>query len=122
MRIVLFIYGTLKRGMKNHSRLAGQIFLHVAQTKPLYCLLDLGPYPGLIADENQGRAVVGELWQVDESTLQKLDSFEGVPTLFQRRAVQIDSFSGEVQSYYYVGKKRGFDCGSSWPPQGDNTC
>src|SRR5262245_31024731 len=116
MGTVLFIYGTLKRGMNNHSLLAGQTFLQTAKTKPLYRLLDLGPYPGLIATDKHGLAISGELWDVDQSSLQRLDSFEGVPTLFERRAVQIDSFSAEVQSYYYVGKYKGCDCGSSWPP------
>lgn len=122
MSTVLFIYGTLKRGMKNHSLLAGQAFVQTAHTKPLYRLLDLGPYPGLVADENQGRAIAGELWRVDESTLQKLDIFEAVPKLFERRTVQIESFSAEVQSYFYVGNNTGSYCGSSWSPQGVNAC
>jgi gamma-glutamylaminecyclotransferase len=61
MSTILFIYGTLKRGMKNHSLVAGQMFLQTANTKPFYRLLDLGPYPGLIANDKRGLAIAGEL-------------------------------------------------------------
>ena len=50
MKTILFVYGTLKRGMKNYQLLAGQAFLNSTRTMPCYRLLDLGSYPGLILD------------------------------------------------------------------------
>jgi gamma-glutamylaminecyclotransferase len=124
MKTILFVYGTLKRGMKNHRLLAGQAFLTSARTKPCYRLLDLGNYPGLIADNEHGLAIHGELWEIDEPTLAQLDVFEGVPSQFQRRPVDIVSAAGEAQAYFYVGSSNGLDCGNCWPlsgaRQGDN--
>ncbi|HEV3145139.1 MAG TPA: gamma-glutamylcyclotransferase family protein [Gemmataceae bacterium] len=126
MKTILFVYGTLKRGMKNHALLAGQSFLRTARSEPGYRLLDLGRYPGLIEDVCGGVAIEGELWEADEPTLAKLDKFEDVPNLFQRRSVAIESFVGEVQAYFYVDSSNGLDCGNSWPPaathQGDKAC
>jgi gamma-glutamylaminecyclotransferase len=124
MKTILFVYGTLKRGMKYHWLLSDQAFLISARTMPCYRLLDLGNYPGLIADDEHGLAIHGELWEIDEPTLAQLDVFECVPSLFQRRHVDIDSFVGEAQAYFYVGSSKGTYCGNCWPPprarQGDN--
>jgi gamma-glutamylaminecyclotransferase len=113
---ILFIYGTLKRGMRNHSLLANQVFLGEYRTVPGYRLIDLGPYPGLIADDNSTGTALGELWQVDDATLSKLDVFEDVPNLYQRRAVKIASYPDPVQTYFYVGDcSQAVDCGDVWP-------
>jgi gamma-glutamylcyclotransferase (GGCT)/AIG2-like uncharacterized protein YtfP len=57
----LFVYGTLKRGQRNHRLIADQRFLGEATTEPRYRVFDLGPYPGLVIDETNGVAVLGEL-------------------------------------------------------------
>src|SRR5262249_17356399 len=99
-----------------HQLLADQAFLTSARTAPCYRLLDLGNYPGLIADDEHGLAIQGELWEIDEPTLARLDVFECVPSLFQRRHVRIDSFAGEVQTYFFVGSSDASVSRSSWPP------
>ena len=73
----LFIYGTLKRGCSNHHYMAGQRFVDVAQTAPLYRLVSMGSYPGMVTAD-PGRSIDGEVWEVDDECLRRLDILEGI--------------------------------------------
>ncbi|QEG22691.1 gamma-glutamylcyclotransferase family protein [Mariniblastus fucicola] len=73
----VFVYGTLKRGFCRHSALESQKFLGEAATEPGYMLYDPGDYPGMVRCE-QGRAIEGELFEVDHACLLNLDLIEGV--------------------------------------------
>src|SRR5690242_2147493 len=88
-RTRVFVYGTLKRGQRNHRLLAGQHFEGEAATRPLYRLYDLGRYPCLVEDPANGLAVCGEVWSVDQATLRRLDELEGVPVLFSRKDIAL---------------------------------
>jgi gamma-glutamylcyclotransferase (GGCT)/AIG2-like uncharacterized protein YtfP len=110
----LFVYGTLKRGMSHHHRLAGQEFLGAVQTLPRYRLYACGWHPGLVEVGEDGVAVQGELWRVDERTLAELDRFEG-DELFERRPIAVAHSAEEVLAYFYRGDVRQLqDCGTSW--------
>src|SRR5215471_201591 len=61
-KTIVFVYGTLKRGERNHRLLADQEFLGAAVTVPRYRVFDLGPYPGLVRDDATGLAVRAELF------------------------------------------------------------
>ncbi|MBA4067672.1 MAG: gamma-glutamylcyclotransferase [Isosphaera sp.] len=100
---VLFVYGTLRQGQRNHARLAGQAFLGDAATAPRYRVLDLGPYPGLVPDDAAGVVVSGELWAVSDGCLAELDDFEGVPDLFDRRPVEVAGRADLVFAYFWNG-------------------
>ncbi|MBA4189032.1 MAG: gamma-glutamylcyclotransferase [Planctomycetaceae bacterium] len=97
---ILFVYGTLKRGLRNHHRLSDQEFLGEAVTEARYRVIDLGPYPGLIVDAVNGLAVPGELWAVNERSLAELDAFENVPVLFTRDPITIAGREGVVYAYF----------------------
>ena len=49
----LFLYGTLKRGQRNHHFLAGAECLGAARSLSRYRLVEVGPFPGLV--EMQGK-------------------------------------------------------------------
>jgi gamma-glutamylcyclotransferase (GGCT)/AIG2-like uncharacterized protein YtfP len=105
----LFVYGTLRRKPSprtKHSLLnaAHQRFLVHAK----YCdeasvkgyLYSLGEYPGLILDENSMHQIKGEIFQIEESDLQKLDEYEEIDPLstsneYQRIQTEITADSGE---------------------------
>lgn len=97
---ILFVYGTLKRGHRNHHRMTGQRYLGEVVTVPKYRLVDLGPYPGLVRDEANGLAVRGELWEVSATTLAALDEFEMTTDEYSREEVEIVGFA-DVQAYYF---------------------
>ena len=94
--MLLFVYGSLKRGYSNHHRLGGR-FVAAAATAAKYRLLDLGTYPGMVRDVD-GLRVQGEIWDVDD--FESLDAFEGEH--YSRETVEIPGVS-RVQAYFYVG-------------------
>ena len=101
---LLFAYGTLKRGLSNHSFLAGQRFLGEAVTAPVYRLDLLDGYPGMV-DSPNGVAIEGEVWRVDRSCLEGLDTLEGTAEgLYARRPVRLSgSFEKDpVETYVYL--------------------
>lgn len=102
MGTVLFVYGTLKRGERNHRLIGDQQFLGPAVTAPKYRVFDLGPYPGLVPDSASGLSVAGELWDVSACALGELDDFEGVPDLFDRRVIEVIGTDRRVEAYLWV--------------------
>lgn len=114
-RVLVFVYGTLKRGWPANQLLAGQEFVGPACTESRYRLFDQGSYPCLVEDRHSGLAVRGELWRVDEMVLPQLDAYEGI-YLFRRDRIDIAGVSEPVWAYFYNRPVTGFpDCGPSWP-------
>lgn len=87
--MLIFVYGTLKRGGSNHRFLSGQKFLGTAHTVAGFTLYALDGYPGLVrAPDAPG--VSGELWEVEPACLAKLDEFEGVDEeLYARETIAL---------------------------------
>ncbi len=83
--LILFVYGTLRRGGPAHHLLEGSSHLGTARTAPRFRKLDLGAYPGLVAG---AESVEGELYSVDRSRLSALDDYEG--DRFHRAAIDLD--------------------------------
>jgi gamma-glutamylaminecyclotransferase len=102
MKMLLFVYGTLKRGCSNHGQLAGQTFVGSARTVPGFRLYDLGGFPGIAEQAEDREGVAGEVWSVDAEALRRLDAFEGVHEgLYRRQAVALQPpFAGNpVETY-----------------------
>lgn len=116
----LFLYGTLKRGCGNHHYMAGQRFIDVARTAPLYRLVSMGTYPGMVLAEvaGQGRGIEGEVWEVDEECLRRLDILEGIEEGEYAYEVVplLPPFDAEtVHGYRYLRPVDGCpDIGSAW--------
>ena len=97
---LLFVYGSLKRGMANHPQLQQAVWVGCARLEGL-ALYDLGPFPMAIACSEPGSAIEGELYQVNAALLEQLDRFEGAPRLYQRELHRLSS--GEAV-WVYVGR------------------
>ena len=114
----LFIYGTLKRGYSRHFALQIQKFLGEVRSQPRYRMYNAGTYPALARDDEDGLAIEGELWEVDDECLRRLDEIEGLgDKLFCRAAVELAvPFEGEyVEAYFYGPSVDGLpDCGTRW--------
>ena len=82
---LLFVYGTLKRGLTNHGMLQAAPFLEEVWLDGLN-LHDLGPFPMAIASGDRSHRLHGELYAVPPAQLQALDRFEGAPRLYRRQA------------------------------------
>lgn len=103
--VLIFVYGTLKRGCRNHHYLAGQQFLGEARTAPGFTLYSLGEYPGMVRSADPAQQVDGELWSVDAAGLVRLDELEGVDErLYSRESIELEAPFAErfVQTYLYL--------------------
>ena len=113
---LVFVYGTLKRGQRNHRLLAASRFVGAATTRPLYRLHACGPYPCLVPAGADGRAIRGEVYEVDDTMLAQLDWLEGAPDLYRRGPVELADGAGPAVAYFYQGDVSAFpDCGTCWP-------
>ena len=103
MMHALLVYGTLLRGEPNHRMMKGARFVRRARTEPRFTLIDLGPFPALL--EGGETPVSGEVYEVSEEHLARLDLFEGVPRLYRRIALRLDG-GGGVDGYVQGGTPR----------------
>jgi gamma-glutamylaminecyclotransferase len=93
---LLFVYGTLLGGERNHAVLSDARFVGAARTRADMTLLDLGPYPALA--RGGSTAVSGEVWDV--ATFDPIDAFEG-PN-YAREIVTLDD--GTTAQAYVLKK------------------
>jgi len=106
---LIFVYGTLMQGMRNHVYLEKAKFLGTAQTKPEYELLYNGSIPA--AKTGGHDSIKGELYEVDAETLKSLDVLEEVDSnLYTKAEVDID---GKKATIYLGGNMFNFD---TWEP------
>ena len=83
----VFVYGTLMRQSSNHRHyLEESIFLGIGLIQG-YALYDLGSYPGIIPLENENTK--GDVFEVDDSTMERLDKLEGEVFLYTRELVKV---------------------------------
>lgn len=102
-RHLVFVYGTLKRGHRNHRRLDGAAFVSGAATVMPYVLM-AGRIPVMFEDDGTGVPVTGELYAMDDGMLAMLDHFEGHPAWYCRERIAVrDLRTGQVcQAFAYL--------------------
>ena len=98
-RHFVFVYGTLKRGEKNHHWLEGASFQGKAELNGVL-LHDLGPFPMAVVGEG---TAIGEVYAVGDSGLARLDELEGYPRLYDR---QVLSLCDGRRAWVYLGRPR----------------
>jgi gamma-glutamylcyclotransferase (GGCT)/AIG2-like uncharacterized protein YtfP len=97
----VFVYGTLMRERSNHQYyLEESIFLGIGSIQG-YALYDLGSYPGIIPEESQ--CTKGEVFEVEEKTISRIDGLEGEGFLYTRGIVKVEMDNGLVEeTYVYI--------------------
>ena len=84
----VFVYGTLKKGIQNHHLLAGAEYVGQAYTIECFKMFNVG-FPIIREAEADGHAVFGEVYDVDDQTLSRLDRLENEGTMYDRKVAQI---------------------------------
>ena len=84
---MVFVYGTLKRGFVNNRLLCGSKFLGKARTEGKFALYEAGI--SFVIEDEQVSKISGEVYEVDERTLARLDRLEGHPSWYCRKMVNI---------------------------------
>jgi gamma-glutamylcyclotransferase (GGCT)/AIG2-like uncharacterized protein YtfP len=109
----VFVYGSLLTGQRN-AYVLGDLLRRPGRTRPEWTLISLGAYPGLIAGGET--AVVGEVVEVDDALLARLDKFEGHPHFYRRQTIRLTSGFAEayvLPARYREGNEVVVD--GSWP-------
>ena len=88
---LIFIYGTLRRGSPGAMSVRFPSARFFGETEVRGSLYDLGPFPGLLLNESKS-SVVGEVYEVDDQTLNDLDEFEASSNYLRK---QVDVLLGD---------------------------
>ncbi len=90
----LFVYGTLKKGAKNHFFLKDALFIGY-KVLGGYSLYDIEHgFPLMF--EDSGGSVYGEVYEINDSTLHAIDALEGEGKFYKRE------YDSKLDMYYYV--------------------
>jgi gamma-glutamylaminecyclotransferase len=95
MSHLVFVYGSLKRGYQNYAILRDSAFVGPSFIYGPYKMVSLGAFPGVVKipfNETSWRQepwhyVAGELYKVDDLTLERLDILESNGSFYQREMV-----------------------------------
>ncbi|XP_041988104.1 putative gamma-glutamylcyclotransferase CG2811 isoform X2 [Aricia agestis] len=113
----VFVYGTLKNNEPNHNWLTDPengvgCFISEGTTKQKYPLIIATKYniPFLLFNPGQGHHVRGEIYEVDDKMLSKLDILEDHPNFYVREVDVIitknsDGQNGEEKCWVYFLKQ-----------------
>jgi gamma-glutamylaminecyclotransferase len=112
MPTLIFVYGTLKEGFPNFSLNPGRRIpgsFRTRQPFPFYVVqLPVEERaPWLVNSPGQGVQVSGQVFEVDDATLQSMDTFEevGVPSGYVRLALELESAqldAGVLRAHAYM--------------------
>jgi gamma-glutamylcyclotransferase (GGCT)/AIG2-like uncharacterized protein YtfP len=101
----VFVYGSLLSGLGNHGLLEDATFLGKTKTPRGFAMLDLGWFPGVIHSDVHEAPVLGEVYEVDDDTLKRLDRLEGYrheePDSGLYNKATIETEFGEAIIYIY---------------------
>ena len=96
--ILVFVYGTLRVGEPYHHLMSACEHLGQRKTQPKYELVNIGRYPGLVA--NGRTSIVGDLFMVPPEALETLDEYEGYPEDYSRESIDLEG-SETATAYFY---------------------
>jgi gamma-glutamylcyclotransferase (GGCT)/AIG2-like uncharacterized protein YtfP len=99
----IFVYGTLKKGYGNHRLLRDCEFVEEFVV-PGFKLFESG-IPYMKRTGNPDDKVLGEVYKVDNRSLQYLDQLEGHPDWYRREVVvheSPDTVDNDLEGYVYL--------------------
>ena len=104
----VFVYGTLRRGHRNHFLLETSNFIGEAATLRPYWMITTGVFPVVLdavpADfGSPPLAIAGEIYHVDAATLEQLDRLEDKGRAYDRKVTDVCEGGHKVQAHIYVG-------------------
>jgi gamma-glutamylaminecyclotransferase len=97
---LVFVYGSLLSGLQNHRVLAGARFVDYGKTAESYVMGSLGSFPGVARGGSD--AICGELYEVDDEVLARLDRLEGHPRFYCRALAPIFVRNMWAEAFIYL--------------------
>ena len=111
--MLLFVYGTLKRSIRDPCTLKDMKYLGCAETKDKYIMYSFiiedsklsAPFVNNIGELNDFTNIKGELYDVNDETLLLIDDREGSPGWYNRVLVEVTLKNEVKQAYMYINNK-----------------
>lgn len=97
--IKVFVYGSLKKNFPNSKYLKTARFIKNISTSDKFTMYDFGYYPAIVFDDS-GYLIEGELYEVNNRTLDNLDILEGYPSFYNRKLINLED--GNSAYIYYL--------------------
>ncbi|MCH2140885.1 MAG: gamma-glutamylcyclotransferase [Phycisphaerales bacterium] len=91
----LFVYGTLRTGETHWLTYLSPAIGESGATEPCFTMRDLGRYPAV--ESSGSTKIVGEVFYVDDQTLQRIDALEQHPDWYERIQIPITLSHGAIQ-------------------------
>ena len=110
----VFVYGTLMRGERAARMLSEGIYKGEYVLND-YAMYELGPFPGI--KKKPGERVIGEVFEVPDSVIPRLDSDEGEGDLYERTPVRVENENTSLEDvlvYVYLGSCQGEVVRTKW--------
>lgn len=99
----VFVFGSLKSEGWNNPVLGGAVKLDDAVTVDKFCMWNMG-FPYMFREPayegHYQLPVKGEVYEVDDHTLDDLDSLEGHPHFYERQRVEVTLSSGDLEEVW----------------------
>ena len=103
---LVFVYGTLRSGQGNSHLLKGAHGYGTGQTEEQYAMYLVSGFPYVTSTEPR-YPITGELYAVDDATLEALDRMEGHPRYYERRQVAVLIGGERYMAWMYFRDPRG---------------
>jgi len=98
---LVFVYGSLKIGEHNNVILKNSQFIFDATTlENQFDMIDLGSFPAVI--NGGSNKIMGEVYKVDNATLQRLDALEGNGVFYKREQRLVKSCNEDIQALAWI--------------------
>ena len=98
----VFVYGSLLSGLGNHEVMQRAEGYYLGKGKLRgFTMHDLGAFPAIRPVPGLS-PIIGELYEVDDEGLRRLDRLEGHPTFYRRYQRTIVTDAGTARAWVYV--------------------
>jgi gamma-glutamylcyclotransferase (GGCT)/AIG2-like uncharacterized protein YtfP len=116
----VFVYGSLKQGFHNHPVLGDSRLVCEAVIFG-FKMVNAGSYPALLPRSQGQPMILGEVYEVDDDTLSRLDRLECVPHLYtQERSkvhpvsfpngvLEVSKNTDRIDCIVYIGADKHFE-------------
>lgn len=99
---LVFVYGTLKKGLKNHYYLDNEEFIGDAYTEDIFPMLNIEKtFPYLFKENGVGYQIKGELYNLSTKKISELDILEDVPSLFFLDTIAVICDEIKLKAFVY---------------------
>jgi len=101
----VFVYGSLKRGKHNNDLLYDSRFIGERLTQDeTWIMRSLGAFPGVVKKfyGSLSASISGDLYEVDDITLKRLDTLEGNGNFYNRELVRLRNDNDPAWMYILV--------------------